>query len=286
VSAKPTTSPEYVRTVRAASLVYGADEPPVDDPAELFHEASKLYPSVVARQTRGQLLERHLGARISTLRAVKRFPHVPAVELPAPELPTTPFSEIVDARRSERDFAEAPISLSELAALLHAAYGTTHTLDVAAPGAGPPLRTVPSGGGLFPLDVYALPWRVEGLRPALYHFDPLRRVLERVRDGDFREQTAAAMVYDDVATGCGVLLLVTAMFWRTRFKYALRGYRFALIESGHLAQNVLLAAVALGLAAVPLGGFFDRRVDELVGIDGVNESSVYAVAVGRRKGDA
>jgi SagB-type dehydrogenase family enzyme len=277
------TPTDYVRTVRAASLVYGADEPPDDDPAEVFHEASKLYPAFVARQTRGELLERHLGARVSTVRAVKRSRHLPGVELPDPAFPPTPFGAVIDARRSERAFSTGVLTLSDVATLLHAAYGTTHTLDVAGAGTGPPLRTVPSGGGLFPLEIYGLPWRVDGLTPGLYHFDPLRRVLERLRDGDLTAQVAAATVYDDVATGCGILLLVTAMFWRTRFKYALRGYRFALIEAGHVAQNVLLTSTALGLASVPLGGFFDRRVDELLGIDGVNESTVYAVAVGRRE---
>jgi SagB-type dehydrogenase family enzyme len=72
------------------------------------------------------------------------------------------------------------------------------------------------------------------------------------------------------------------MVWRTRFKYGLRGYRFSLLEAGHLVQNVVLAATALGLPAVPLGGWYDRRLDELVGADGLDEASVYAVAVGGR----
>ena len=275
----------YVQTVRSASLIFGAPEPAQDDPAEAFHEASKLYPSFAARQTRGRLLETHLGLRVSSLRSVKRSSHLPAVPLPKTELPATPFGDVVEARRSERAFADAPLQLSDVAALLHAAYGTTHELDVGAPGLGPQLRTVPSGGGLFPLEVYVLPWRVDGLPCALYHFDPLRRVLERIRQGELEEDVRAASVYDDVALGCGALFLVSAMFWRTRFKYGLRGYRFALLECGHLAQNLLLAATALDLAAVPLGGFYDRRVDELLGIDGVNESALYAVATGVRSGD-
>ena len=80
--------------------------------------------------------------------------------------------------------------------------------------------------------------------------------------------------------GCAALLLVAAVFGRTRFKYGLRGYRFALLEAGHVGQNVLLAATALGLAAVPLGGYYDRRTDEFLGLDGVNESTLYTVAVG------
>jgi len=268
--------------VRSAALIFGGDEPADDDPAEAYHEAAKLYPSFAARQTRGRLLESHLGLRVSSLRSVKRSNHLPAVRLPEPALPAAPFRDVVEGRCSERDFSGAPLQLSEVGALLHAAYGTTHALDIGKPGLGPQLRSVPSGGALFPLEVYVLPWRVDGLRLALYHFDPLRRVLEQLRRGDLEDDVRAAMVYDDVALGCGALFVVSAMFWRTRFKYGLRGYRFALLECGHLVQNLLLAATALDLAAVPLGGFYDRRLDELLGIDGVNESALYAVATGGR----
>jgi SagB-type dehydrogenase family enzyme len=71
------------------------------------------------------------------------------------------------------------------------------------------------------------------------------------------------------------------MFWRSRFKYGQRGYRFTLLEAGHLVQNVVLMCAALDLAAVPIGGFYDRPVDMLLGADGVNESIVYAVCLGR-----
>jgi SagB-type dehydrogenase family enzyme len=275
-------SPDYVRTVRSAALIFGGDEPPHDDPAEAYHEASKLYPSFAARQTRGRLLESHLGLRVSSLRSVKRSCHLPAVPLPEPALPAKPFGDVVEARCSERVFSDTPLQLSEVGALLHAAYGTTHELDIGAPGLGPQLRSVPSGGALFPLEVYVLPWRVDGLPRALYHFDPLRHVLERLRQEDLEDDVRAAMVYEDVALGCGALFVVSAMFWRTRFKYGLRGYRFALLECGHLVQNLLLAATALDLAAVPLGGFYDRRLDELLGVDGVNESALYAVATAVR----
>ena len=273
-----------VQTVRSASLIFGGPEPAQDDPAEAFHEASKLYPSFAARQTRGRLLDSHLGLRVSSLRPVKRSSHLPAVPLPEPSLPATAFADVVEGRRSERTFREAPLQLADLTALLHAAYGVTHELDVGAPGLGPQLRTVPSGGGLFPLEIYVLPWRVDDLPRALYHFDPLRRVLEQIRPGEFEDDVRAATVYDDAALGCGALFVVSAMFWRTRFKYGLRGYRFAFLECGHLAQNLLLAATALDLAAVPLGGFYDRRVDELLGLDGVNESALYMVAAGVRGG--
>ena len=78
------------------------------------------------------------------------------------------------------------------------------------------------------------------------------------------------------------MVALTGMFWRSRFKYGDRAYRFTLIEAGHVAQNLLLAAAALRLAAVPVGGFYDRAVDAVLGVDGIYEASLYLVPVGHR----
>ncbi len=270
------------RTIRLAPLVYGAARPSQDDPAETYHEASKLYPSFGLRQTRGYLLERSEELRASSLRAVKRHPHLPQVELPPPRLPDTPLAEVVAKRRSQREFGQAPLRLAELAAILHAGYGVTHQLDPQAlPGTSPLLRSVPSGGGLYPLELWVFAQRVEGLEPGLYHFDPLVHALESIRTGVQTAALAGASVYPELARTAAVVLVVSAMFWRSRFKYCQRGYRFALLEAGHLSQNVLLVATGLELASVPIGGFFDRRLDELLDLDGVDESALYGLALGR-----
>jgi SagB-type dehydrogenase family enzyme len=70
------------------------------------------------------------------------------------------------------------------------------------------------------------------------------------------------------------------MFWRSRFKYGLRGYRFALLEAGHVMQNAVLAAAALRVEALPVGGYYDRLLDGLVGADSLDEASVYALVLG------
>jgi SagB-type dehydrogenase family enzyme len=274
-------------SVRLASRVYGADAVALDDPAEHFHEASKLHPTVAGRATRARELEHDVQLQASCLRAVRRNVRLDVVPLPDAELPTRPFAELVATRRSEREFAPDPLELDELAAILHAAYGRTHQLlDGAPPGVGPQFRAVPSGGGLYPLELFAFPWRVRELDPGLYHFDPLRRVLEVVRVGDLSEDVAAAMIYPDPATSCAVLVVVAGVFWRSRFKYGLRGYRFALIEAGHVMQNALLASTAFGLGSVALAGFFDARLEDVLALDGVEESALYAVAIGRRRSDA
>jgi len=83
-----------------------------------------------------------------------------------------------------------------------------------------------------------------------------------------------------VIGSAAAVILITAVFQRTTFKYGERGYRFALIEAGHVAQNIDLVAGALHLPAANLGGFFDRELEALLDIDGVEQSLVYAVALG------
>ena len=167
-----------------------------------------------------------------------------------------------------------PLALDKLATLLHAAYGVT------AGRRNPPgAAAVPSGGALYPLELYVVSRRVEGLDLALYHYDPLRHGLEHLRPLRASTGTELSPYAEPLAESAAVVAM-TAMFWRSRFKYGARAYRFALMEAGHVAQNLLLAAAALGLDAVPLGGFYDREVDAFLGVDGIYEASLYLVPLG------
>jgi SagB-type dehydrogenase family enzyme len=274
----PIDSPATL-TVSDASAVYGDRGVAFDDPAETYHEASKLYPCMVARQVAGSIrLAASAELQASARRSVKRNVNRATLALPRPLEPKLPLAKALRERRSERTFAADGISAAELATVLHAAYGVTGSADQQ------PLRTVPSGGALYPLELYVLVTRVEDIEPGLYHFDPLRHALEAKHIGTTPlEALVAASVYPEITSGCAATVLATAMFWRARFKYGLRGFRFTLLEAGHVAQNVLLMCRALGLAAVPLGGFYDRAVDELLGADGVNESVLYGLCFGQTR---
>jgi SagB-type dehydrogenase family enzyme len=270
----------HTLTVSDASSVYGEDGVALDDPAETYHEASKLYPSTVARQVAGSLaLAASPELQVSARRAVKRNLNRRALALPPPKRSEVTLAEVLLSRRSHRSFGSGELTQPELAAVLDAAYGVT---SGAAAADSQQLRTVPSGGALYPLEVYAVVARVEGAEAGLYHLDPLRRALEVLSLGPSPLVVLKdAAVYPEIVEGCAVTLLVTGIFWRSRFKYGQRGYRFTLLEAGHVVQNVVLMCTALDLAAVPIGGFYDRPVDVLLGADGVNESIVYAVCLGR-----
>ena len=82
------------------------------------------------------------------------------------------------------------------------------------------------------------------------------------------------------AQDSSAIVFITALFERTTFKYGSRGYRFALLEAGHVAQNLDLAAAGLGLATLNVGGFVDRQIDDLLGLDGLLHSTIYICAIG------
>lgn len=263
--------------MRLASAVYGEAEPPSDDLAELYHEASRI--SGIAGLDELAGIGRLLASpelRASSARAVRRHLHASLVQLgPSADL-RMPLGAALCRRRSVRSFAPKALSRPELAALLRGGYGVTGSLE----GGGEiqPLRAAPSGGALYPLELSVAARCVDGLEPGLYHFDPLDDVLEVMARG--QQAVAPTTPFAEATRTAAAVIVVSAVFWRSRFKYGLRGYRFVLLEAGHVAQNILLAATALGLGAVPLGGFYDRRIDELIGVDGVDESTLYLVCVG------
>jgi SagB-type dehydrogenase family enzyme len=257
--------------VNWAPLVFG-DGVELDDAAETFHEASRLSHAWVDHRLRGPyLLERSPELQASALRASAR--HVGATTLALPDAAPLELSlgAALARRRSARSYGAGALTLAQLAAVLRAGYGVTATGP-----AGLPLRSVPSGGALFPLDLYLGTLRVDGTPPCIWHYDPLRDVLEDVRALE-AEQLRPLTPYPDVLVGAAAVVFVAATFWRSRFKYGQRGYRFALLEAGHVAQNVLLAATALSLASVPLGGFFDRQVNDLLELDGLHEAALYVL---------
>jgi SagB-type dehydrogenase family enzyme len=254
--------------VQFASFAYG-DSSRSGDPAEDFHEAAKLYPSFAARQV---TLSDHPALSASMRRSSRRHPHRPRVPLP----PAPPCeSRLVAILRARRSRAPTPGSTLELVDL--AALASAYEAD---PSTG--LRPVPSGGALYPLELYVLALRVKGLPAGTYHLDPFDRVLELLEAGPAKLDDA--FVDAALAERAAAVVILTGVFYRSRCKYGLRGYRFALLEAGHLMQALLLLATATGVDALPLGGFYDAALDRLVRANGVDESVLYAAALGRSAG--
>lgn len=262
-------------TIQFEELVRHGDVP-LDDPAEAYHEASRLYPSTAAAAVPGlALIESDPVVHASMARSSRRHPHRDGVDLPRPRRPRARLGRALERRRSSAPLRRRPLRLAQVSTLLDCAYGVRAT----AVGAR---RTVPSGGALYPLELYAFCTAVEGVQSGLHHYDPFTHRLEQLGDRAALPGLADALVDAALVERAALLLLVTAVLWRTRFKYGARGYRFALLEAGHVAQNVVLACAALRLPALPIGGFYDRAVDAVVGANSLDEVSLYVVAIGGR----
>jgi SagB-type dehydrogenase family enzyme len=204
-----------------------------------------------------------------------------SVALPPPgEMPPlrAPLGEAILGRRSSRSLVPSAVSLPQAAALLHYSYGLVRQNNyVKFP---PQLRPVPSAGALFPLEIYLYAAHAEGVSPGLYHYSPPAHCLHVLPGALPSGGIAGATIYPEYVGGASLVFFVTALFERTTWKYGDRGYRYALIEAGHLAQNVAIVAGALGLGAFSLGGYIDREIDEALGIDGVTHSTVCMICVG------
>ena len=198
------------------------------------------------------------------------------VRLPGLAVPPVPLDWAILERRTDTSFGTDPISLGDLSSLLTGGYGATDRPSAVGDRS---FRTVPSAGALYPLELYVHVRAVTGVEPGLHHFAATAGVLQRLRPLP-HEELARAFVQPDVIGSAAAVILITAVFERTTFKYGERGYRFTLLEAGHVAQNIDLIAAALHLPAANLGGFFDRELEALLDIDGVEHSLVYAVAIG------
>jgi SagB-type dehydrogenase family enzyme len=246
---------------------------------ELFHENSKTSRYDVPPTDEDVL------AAMNYMWQSLPFTGYSVVELPTERSPfKISLADAITTRVTARNLAPSPLSLQDLSALLFYAYGVSR--DNADNGFPRPFRVVPSAGALYPLELFFHTAVVDGLEAGLYHYHPLENVIRLVHKGDVTKSIQDALVQPEVVVNSSLILFVTAVFERSTFKYGDRGYRFVLLEAGHLAQNVNLIANGLGLGCVNLGGFFDRRVDDLLDLDGLTHSTIYLAAIGRNAAPA
>lgn len=162
------------------------------------------------------------------------------------------LEEALAQRRSVRRFTVEAVSAPHLGQLLWAAQGTTQE-----GGRG---RTAPSAGGTYPLEVFAL------TSNGIFRYVPGEHVLEVLAQDDRRPALCAAALDQAWVREAPLVLVVVVVTARTAERYGERAERYAVLEAGHAAQNILLQAVALGLGAVPVGAFDDIAVRRVIGL--------------------
>ena len=195
-----------------------------------------------------------------------------SVGLPTPRLDSACSLEAaLQRRRSVRAFSDRPLTLAEAAQLAWAAQGVT--------SADGGLRSAPSAGALYPLELYLAARNVDGLAPGIYKYVPDVHRIRHWVQGDHGAGLARAALSQDFVRRAAIVLAFAAVETRSTAKYRERGIRYVHIEVGHAAQNVLLQAVALGLSAVVVGAFDDGQTRRTLQIP-ENEKPLYLLPVG------
>ncbi|MGE3509956.1 MAG: SagB/ThcOx family dehydrogenase [Vicinamibacterales bacterium] len=203
-------------------------------------------------------------------------------ECALPASPVSALTSLIQRRESCRAFARKTMPLVDVAALLNEAYGIAsnpredrqHFLR----------RSVPSAGGLFPLELYVILRRVGGLEDGVYHYDVLGHSLQLMRRGDIFPLLEPTFYTYPFIREANLVIAVSAVFLRTQKKYGPRGYRYILLEAGHVGQNVCLKASELGLATLCMGGFVDSELNALLQLPASREGVVYTIAAGYAAG--
>lgn len=204
--------------------------------------------------------------------AFKTYPRFANYPLPKPSTLSTGLEAALRERRSFRSYERtASVSLQNLSTLLQHAGG----IPPARNGGG---RTYPSGGALYPLEIYLAHQGSSDLPAGLYHYDVRRHALEQLGGADRFEEARASLTWE-FSKKAPTVLILTAVWERNFKKYQEFGYPLVLLEAGHLGQNVQLVATALGLASCPLAGFLIDELSKALDIDPLFEAPVHVVAL-------
>jgi len=228
-----------------------------------FHDATKL--SYINLRTKPPLY--------------KSYPGLPQVPLPQAAPPEMPALEAV-SRATLVD--STPLDLPAVAQLLHYSAGLIRK-SVSASAGEVHYRAAASAGALYPIELYLISGDLPGMAAGVYHYAPAGNALTQLRAGDFRGNLAAA-AGDDSLASVPATLVTTAVFWRSAWKYRSRGYRYCFWDNGTVLANLLATANSLGQPVRVLGGFVDREVDRILGVDSEQEASTCLVALGQTTG--
>jgi SagB-type dehydrogenase family enzyme len=207
--------------------------------------------------------------------AYKEYRGAPTTQLPKPVGKVdASLDEVLRGRRSVRRFTRQPVKLGQVSYLLWASTGIQRIEG------GHEFRTAPSAGALYPVETYVVANNVEELAPGIYHYAIRRHQLEEVKTGHYGGAVAEGALGQSLCAEAALVTIWTAIFRRSKWKYGQRAYRYVYLDAGHIAQNLALAAVSLGLGSCQVGALYDDELNRILDLDGIEESVIYTSAVG------
>lgn len=187
------------------------------------------------------------------------------------------LTEIFRDRHSVRVYTQEEISLSQFSYLLWATQGVKDVVGKSYVT----LRTVPSGGARHEFECYLAVRRVTGLRTGLYHYLPLEHAVELLENPEnLEEEITKLLCGQSWAAKASVLFLWSMVPYRVKWRYGIYSHRPALMDIGHVGENLYLACTGLGLGTCGIAAFSHEDGCRLLGLDGEEEYPIYAMPVG------
>jgi SagB-type dehydrogenase family enzyme len=258
----------------------------VSHPGDLFeilHDATKLVPGHdEAFRSRVGFYNSSEEGRDYIASAYKKYVGYPEVELTAAALPSSAISDCLLKRTSVRKFSGEPVSIEDLSTLLHLAYGSDRGSSGEATGFVLPKRPYPAAGGLYSIECYPILLRTTGIASGVCHYSRYEQKLRKLAEAPAVKALRDIFnIPEALADSAGMAIVHTSNPQRVSKKYGLRGRHFAAVEMGLATQSLLVAATAVNLSSVVWGGYYDREVEDLLGIDGIEETVATVTFVGK-----
>ena len=187
------------------------------------------------------------------------------------------FLHVINSRCSRRVYTQEAMPLAQLSCLLWCAQGVKSLRGKAYAT----LRTVPSGGARHPFECYMALRNVEGLSDGLYHYLPMKHQIEFLGcPEDLPTLVSRSLNGQAWAAKANAVFFLSCIFYRAEWRYGIRAHAPILMDSGHVTQNLYLAATALGLGGCAIAALDPAEANRLLGLDGEEETVFYAMAVG------
>ncbi len=139
-------------------------------------------------------------------------------------------------------------------------------------------RSVASAGALYPFELYVAVFDVPGVEDGIYHHDVANQGVTLLRAGNVLADLSPAVKLDK-KLGPVLMFLLTAIFFRSSWKYRDRAYRYALLDTGHLAENLTLALRYERACFNICYDFDDKLINGALGLDTQREVCLAVVPV-------
>jgi len=208
------------------------------------------------------------------------------IKLPGPRIEgKISIEAALQNRRSVRAFTSDSLTFTDVAQILWATQGITEKFaDSQTEWHGQAilagLRTAPSAGALYPLEVYLAAAKIADLHPGLYKYVPNEHALGKVLTGELINAISEAALKQNWINEAPAVIVITSVFERTAVKYGARSERYIQMECGAVCQNIYLQACALGIGTVLVGAFYDEKLKSVLQLP-ANESPLSIMPLGK-----